>query len=294
MAHETYANCPCCGAWLQAPAGGATAIRCPACKSTFRTDEKASRNGQDEPGREKLPPELTVFMVAGAAGLILVAIHIWLATAMLSRSKARTSPTPVLVAGNGGPGNAESTRPVLLPAEPFPSPTPPENISTTEKPPAPVNPAGPDEPREPSETPSSEIQKAVVLLAKDAKCHGKKVKFQIIQDKGNIGYWVDDSDWVSWDFDVVKAGRFEVEIEYSVPHTGGVCKVVVDDENILSKVKPTGGWDRFVVCSLGTITIAEAGPKKLEVRVEKKQPRQGLMNLSYVALRPVIDATTGP
>ncbi len=51
------------------------------------------------------------------------------------------------------------------------------------------------------------------LLAKDAKVHGATARYEPQPHKNTIGYWTKPEDWVSWDFEVASAGRYEVEVQ---------------------------------------------------------------------------------
>src|SRR5258705_9953247 len=52
----------------------------------------------------------------------------------------------------------------------------------------------------------------VVLHAKDASVHGSTVRYEPDPHKNTVGYWTRLEDWVSWEFEIKKDGKFSVEI----------------------------------------------------------------------------------
>ena len=53
---------------------------------------------------------------------------------------------------------------------------------------------------------------AVILHARDAKVHGKKLRYEPEPHKDTLGFWVDKSDWAEWQFTIPGKGRFDVEL----------------------------------------------------------------------------------
>ena len=50
------------------------------------------------------------------------------------------------------------------------------------------------------------------LHAKDATVHGTQARYEDASYKNVIGFWTKPEEWASWDFEVLKAGKYEVEV----------------------------------------------------------------------------------
>ena len=59
--------------------------------------------------------------------------------------------------------------------------------------------------------PAAEIQ----LDAKDATIHGSTARFLVLEGIGNICYWTDAADWLSWDASQIPPGEYVVELRYA-------------------------------------------------------------------------------
>src|SRR5215210_5070311 len=64
---------------------------------------------------------------------------------------------------------------------------------------------------QPTTKPILQSDDGVILLhSKDVIIHGTTVRYEPQPNKNTVGYWTKRDDWVSWDFVVEKAGKFEV------------------------------------------------------------------------------------
>ena len=127
----------------------------------------------------------------------------------------------------------------------------------------------------------------VTLAAKDVTVHGAGVRYEPKPEKNCIGYWGNAADWVSWEFEVVKAGSFEVEALQGCGKGSGGAEVAfaVGEQALAMTVEDTGGFQKFVPRKLGTLTLA-AGKYTLTVK-PKTKPGMAVMDLRQVTLRPV-------
>src|SRR2546429_448742 len=100
-----------------------------------------------------------------------------------------------------------------------------------------------------------------------------------------VGYWTKMEDWVNWEFEVVKAGKFEVEgLQGCGKGSGGAEVAFAVGEQVLTLiVEDTGGFQNFVPHKLGTFTLP-AGKFTLTVR-PKTKPGGAVMDLRQVTLR---------
>ena len=127
----------------------------------------------------------------------------------------------------------------------------------------------------------------IVLPAAKAEIHGAKAKYESGGGKDNIGYWVDENDWVAWTVKVEKPGTFEVEVTYAAaPDSGGATyEVYAGEHKVSGKVEATGGWTDFKTVRLGTLDIFGAGTVTVSVKPQTK-PNLAVMNLKAVTLTP--------
>jgi alpha-L-fucosidase len=127
---------------------------------------------------------------------------------------------------------------------------------------------------------------AIAMPAVRATVHGSKVQYESGGGKGNIGFWVEQSDWVSWDFKADRAGDYEVAVTYACTPdcAGSEYTVGVGDATVKGTVKGTGDWAKFSSEDLGKIHF-EAGSQMLAVRA--LTVHGAVMNLQRVTLKPV-------
>jgi len=272
MAHT---ECPKCRQRLHYPdSGEPVMLRCPACKLVFR----------ETPGWE-LPEEFTdrglspiaeyIFGGTGVVAVLLLILLTHMIVIMRREIATRKSQSPQPIAAKPAP----EVPPHLLNAKG--AWAPPETPSPTETP-TPAKPAS-VEPVEPSRIPE-----VIVLHARDAKTHGRRIKYESGGKKDNIGVWTDAAAWVRWDLDFAAPGTYDVEIEFGCERrsAGSTYRVVVGDQEVTGEVTATGSWDKYERRSLGEIRIEQAGKASLEVRAIMMKGG-AVMNLRSITLRPV-------
>jgi alpha-L-fucosidase len=126
---------------------------------------------------------------------------------------------------------------------------------------------------------------SVALPAMRATVHGGTAHYESGGGKDNIGYWVDKSDWVSWDFTTDRAGDYTVDITYACDPNcaGSQYTVAVGASSVAGTVKTTGDWAKFITETLGTIHL-DAGKQTLAVT--PVTINGAVMNLQKVVLKP--------
>jgi len=126
----------------------------------------------------------------------------------------------------------------------------------------------------------------IVLAAKQGTAHGSRAKYEA--DKDCIGYWTNQSDFVSWNAKVAKPGAFKVQVTYAADAGSGGARyhVYAGAEKVAGTVEETGGWSRFKTADLGTLEIPKAGRVSIAVKPQSK-PGYAVMNLKTVTLTPV-------
>ena len=59
---------------------------------------------------------------------------------------------------------------------------------------------------------SQALDRSILLHSRDATIHGVKVQYENKPHKNTLGFWVNTSDQVYWDFSVESGGKFDIEI----------------------------------------------------------------------------------
>ncbi len=124
------------------------------------------------------------------------------------------------------------------------------------------------------------------LHARDATVHGSTIRYEPAPQKNTIGYWTKADDWVSWEFDVTKAGAYDVELLQGCGKGSGDSEVEmsVGAITLRFKVEDTGGFQNFITRKIGSITLA-AGRQTLSVKAKSK-PGVAVMDLRQLVLTP--------
>jgi hypothetical protein len=125
------------------------------------------------------------------------------------------------------------------------------------------------------------------LHAKDARVHGRTLRYEPQPNKNVLGYWTNADDWAEWNFDVKTAGTYEVEIQQGCGNGSGGAEVAVtiDDHMLQFTVQDTGHFQNMILRTIGEVKLA-AGKHSLAVKPHTK-PGVAVMDLRRVVLRPV-------
>ena len=126
----------------------------------------------------------------------------------------------------------------------------------------------------------------LVCNAAEAVTHGDKVRLETHNDVTNVGYWIDKTDYVTWDVLVPAAGDYAVSINYASPSDKGDYDIAAGNAVMHGDVGSTGDWNTFKTAAAGTLHL-EAGRQTLSVK--PGMPRPAVMNLRQVILTPVIE-----
>src|SRR6185295_2140602 len=127
---------------------------------------------------------------------------------------------------------------------------------------------------------------AILLHSRDVSIHGTTVRYEPQPNKNTVGYWTKKDDWVSWDFVVEKAGKFEVIASQGCGKGSGGAEVEfgLEDQKLKMTVQDTGHFQNFVERNIGQVELKK-GAHRLEVRPLSK-PGVAVMDLRSVTLRP--------
>jgi arylsulfatase A len=105
------------------------------------------------------------------------------------------------------------------------------------------------------------------LYAKDARVHGQTLRYESQPYKNVLGYWTNSDDWADWEFDVPKAGTYEVEIQLGCGKGSGGGKVVVeiDKHTLAFTVQDTDHFQNTIQRIIGEVKLSK-GKHSLAVK----------------------------
>lgn len=128
----------------------------------------------------------------------------------------------------------------------------------------------------------------IELPARTAIVHGVMLRYEPLPHKNTLGYWTRADDWVHWEFEVSRPGAFRVEALVGCgPGSGGsVVECTLGSQKLLYTVEETGGFQNFVACDWGRVTLSQAGRYELTVKPQSK-PGPAVMDLRQITLIPV-------
>ena len=126
---------------------------------------------------------------------------------------------------------------------------------------------------------------SITLHAHDATVHGVTMRYEFRPDKNTLGYWNNPKDWVSWDFEVKKPGKFIVVVMQGSPDTKRI-QITVAGQTLNYNAKNTGSYHTFTFLEVGTITIDKPGNYTLNLKPQ--DPKGPFMDLRQIFLLPVL------
>ncbi|HSA26747.1 MAG TPA: glycoside hydrolase family 38 C-terminal domain-containing protein [Phycisphaerae bacterium] len=155
--------------------------------------------------------------------------------------------------------------------------------------------AGPSTPAQQA-TPAPAVVKPLAdgilqLDAGTAVIHGQTARFMVLEGVGNICYWTDGAEWLSWQVVLDRSGEYVVEMRYSchAGSEGSTFEVALDGQTLLGTIAVhTGTWLDHEIARIGTLRVGRAGPLALSLKPTRK-PGQAVMNLVWLRLIPARD-----
>jgi alpha-L-fucosidase len=127
----------------------------------------------------------------------------------------------------------------------------------------------------------------MVLPAAEAAIHGHTPRYESGGGKDQIGFWANPRDFVSWNLQLAKPGRFTVAVTYSCSTgaQGSQFTVEAAGQKVVGQSKATGSWATYRRDTLGTLDLP-AGKHPLALR-PKSEPRWKVIGLKSVELVPL-------
>jgi alpha-L-fucosidase len=133
---------------------------------------------------------------------------------------------------------------------------------------------------------SQDADGSVLLTAADAQISGEHARFEAADDRRWIGFWTSEKDIVSWEFQIARPGKFQVELEFSCKEAsaGSELKIQAGGASVPFVVPSTGEWEKFEKRVVGSIELPK-GKHTLRL-VPLKLAKEGIMNVRAVRLIP--------
>jgi arylsulfatase A len=127
----------------------------------------------------------------------------------------------------------------------------------------------------------------IVMHARTAEVHGIMLRYEPLPHKTTLGYWVNMSDWASFEFTIRQPGTFSVEVLQGCGkgQGGSEVEVAVADQELKFTVEDTGHFQNFKARDIGTVKIDKAGRYSLTVKPIKKSAA-AIMDVRQVSLKP--------
>jgi len=127
---------------------------------------------------------------------------------------------------------------------------------------------------------------SITLHAHDATVHGVSLRYEVKPEKNTLGFWSNPKDWVSWDFEVKKPGKYIVFVMYG-SGGGKDIEIGVANQGLNFTTKDTGGYHTFTFFEAGRVNFENSGMQTLTVKPSAKTGG-GVMDLRQIILLPIL------
>ena len=130
------------------------------------------------------------------------------------------------------------------------------------------------------------LDRSILLHSRDATINGTKVQYENKPHKNTVGFWVNTTDKVYWDFTVASEGEFHIEINQGCGRGQGGSKVelIVSDQSVGFIVKDTGHFQNFIPRKIGKVYLNKA-EHRLWIKPVKKA-HGAIMDVRHIKLIP--------
>ncbi len=125
---------------------------------------------------------------------------------------------------------------------------------------------------------------SVGLSAIEATTHGHNVRYEAGKERDSLGFWTDASDWVEWEFQVNRPGKFRVFADIA---TLGASSFVIScmGQEVTAQAASTGDYGTFKTLEAGTLELRASG--KASLKVTPVNGHWEPINLRSIRLVPV-------
>ena len=122
------------------------------------------------------------------------------------------------------------------------------------------------------------------LTAATSQMHGEQFRFE--PTYGNIGFWNQSDEYVSWLIELPASGNYEVLVDYACPDAAAenTCRLNYSSQTLRATVASTGSWDEYRKINIGTVELTKG---ESSIRFGADAEITGwLMDLRTITLRP--------
>ncbi len=132
----------------------------------------------------------------------------------------------------------------------------------------------------------------ISLSALDAKVVGKQAKLETHPGSHRIGFWSNEKDYVSWNYNASRWGMYDAYLTYSAAGGDGTTvNLELADKKLGAELSSTGSWYVYRTIKVGRIYMAKAGKQTINVKCTKKTGA-AVMNLKAVTFVPACEGKT--
>lgn len=128
----------------------------------------------------------------------------------------------------------------------------------------------------------------ITLPAKYAAVFGTQLRYEPLPHKNTLGFWVDPTDYATWDLTVSTPGRFKIEVLQGCGkgQGGSTVEVSVAEQTLSMTVEDTGHFQNFVPRVIGTVELKKPGRYLLTLK-PKTKAKAAVMDVRQIVLKPV-------
>ncbi|MGY8713819.1 MAG: hypothetical protein ACKVJ1_08050 [Verrucomicrobiia bacterium] len=103
--------------------------------------------------------------------------------------------------------------------------------------------------------------------------------------------WFTSEDRVEWKFTVEKAGKYAVELEWSVSDKEAGNRFIFDvnGKEVKGVVGKSGSWETFIVKMIGELTLEDGSQKAVFKTGSNSGIKEALLDLRRISLIPIVD-----
>lgn len=128
----------------------------------------------------------------------------------------------------------------------------------------------------------------IELRAADARILGNGgARLNDYGGKSNIGWWDSAGQWLEWEVNVPRSGRYRLNLEYALPGrlaTG--FDFVCGESKLPIVVEGSGGWDKWKNIDLGEIQLTRGDRQLVFLKVNDLPREKSVINFVRITLVP--------
>jgi hypothetical protein len=131
---------------------------------------------------------------------------------------------------------------------------------------------------------------SVLLHARDSTTHGTKLQYEHLPHKNTVGYWIYESDYPSWQFELLRPGRYAIEILQGcgTGHEGSEMNLEINDTSLSFLVEDTGHFQHFVPRIVGEVNLNRPDQYQAKL-IPIKKAGGAVMDVRQIRLIPIAE-----